>query len=105
LTTPTLQEAVPGDLSFVLPYRQMLGILEMLHALDSLVPGVADRHTLLYGVEIKFYSSRPQLSEKLETRIGNLFAVGDGAGVTRGLLQSSASGVAAAREIISRSAR
>lgn len=102
LTVPSLAEAVPGDLSFVLPYRHLAGILEMLHAMDELAPGVADRHTLLYGVEVKFYSSRLQLSERLETRIANLFAVGDGAGVTRGLVQSSASGVLAAREIVGR---
>jgi uncharacterized FAD-dependent dehydrogenase len=102
LTRPTLTEAVPGDLSFVLPYRHLSGILEMLHAMDNLAPGVASRHTLLYGVEVKFYSSRLQLSPQLETQISNLFAIGDGVGVTRGLVQSSASGVVAAREIISR---
>ena len=36
---------------------------------------------------------------KLETKINNLFAIGDGAGITRGLIQASASGVIAAREI------
>ena len=102
LTTPTLTDAVPGDLSFVLPYRHLSAILEMLHALDQLAPGVASRNTLLYGVEVKFYSSRIQLTRKLETAVGNLFAVGDGAGVTRGLVQASASGVIAAREILSR---
>ncbi len=104
LTNPTLAAAVPGDLSFVLPYRHLSGILEMLHALDTLAPGVASRNTLLYGVEVKFYSSRLELSNKLETKITNLFAIGDGAGVTRGLAQASASGVIAAKEIVGRMA-
>lgn len=104
LTIPTLAAAVPGDLSFVLPYRHLSGILEMLHAMDHLSPGVANPHTLLYGVEVKFYSSRIELTEKLETVVRNLFAIGDGAGVTRGLMQASASGVVAAREIIRRRA-
>jgi uncharacterized FAD-dependent dehydrogenase len=102
LTMPTLASAVPGDLSFVLPYRHLAGILEMLHAMDRLAPGIASRHTLLYGVEVKFYSSRPKLTKNLETEIQNLFAVGDGAGVTRGIMQASASGVIAAREILHR---
>ena len=102
LTVPTLVTAVPGDLSFVLPYRHLSGILEMLHAMDNLAPGVASRQTLLYGVEVKFYSSRIELTDKLETAVGNLFAIGDGAGVTRGLAQSSASGVVAAAEILRR---
>jgi hypothetical protein len=100
--TPTLKSATPGDLSFVLPYRYLAGIMEMLEALDRLAPGVASRHTLLYGVEVKFYSSRLKLTPSLETDIVNMFAIGDGAGVTRGVMQASASGVVAARAIIQR---
>jgi uncharacterized FAD-dependent dehydrogenase len=74
----------------------------MLQALDQIVPGIHSRDTLLYGVEVKFYSSRLQLSNSLETRIHNLFTIGDGAGVTRGLVQASASGVVVAREILKR---
>jgi uncharacterized FAD-dependent dehydrogenase len=81
----------------------MTGILEMLKAMDKLAPGVVSRHTLLYGVEVKFYSSRLQLNTSLETEVANMFAIGDGAGVSRGLVQSSASGIVAAREILRRS--
>jgi uncharacterized FAD-dependent dehydrogenase len=105
IVKPTLREATPGDLSFVIPYRHLTGIIEMLQALDKLAPGVADRHTLLYGVEVKFYSCRPHLSSSLETEVKNMFAAGDGAGVSRGLVQASASGVIAAREILKRSGR
>ena len=102
IVQPTLPSATPGDLSFVLPYRYLTDVLEMIDALDKLAPGVASRHTLLYGVEVKFYSSRSQLSPSLETEIENLFTIGDGAGVTRGLVQASASGIVAAREILRR---
>jgi uncharacterized FAD-dependent dehydrogenase len=102
LVQPTLAEATPGDLSLVLPYRHLLAIIEMLEALDKLAPGVNSRHTLLYGVEVKFYSYRLHLSNNLETALANLFAVGDGAGVTRGLIQASASGLVASREILNR---
>lgn len=99
---PTLRDATPGDLSFVLPYRYISDILEMLEAMDKLVPGVGSPHTLLYGVEVKFYSRQLRLSNTLETEIENLFAIGDGAGVSRGLIQASASGIIAAREILRR---
>jgi hypothetical protein len=102
ITRPTLQEATPGDLNLVLPYRYVVNILEMIDALDQVAPGVASRHTLLYGVEAKFYSSRLKLTRDLETQVGNLFAAGDGAGVTRGLVQASASGMIVAREIMRR---
>jgi uncharacterized FAD-dependent dehydrogenase len=99
---PTLQSATPGDLSFALPFRHLTGLIEMLMAMDKLAPGVASDDTLLYGIEVKFYSFRPQLSACLETEVSNMFAVGDGTGVSRGLLQASASGVVAAAEILKR---
>ncbi|MDD4569227.1 MAG: FAD-dependent oxidoreductase, partial [Tepidanaerobacteraceae bacterium] len=102
LVEPTLKEATPGDLSLVFPYRHLVSILEMLEAMDKLAPGVYSHHTLLYGAEVKFYSSRPTLTSNLETQINNLFAAGDGAGVTRGLAQASASGVIVAKEIVNR---
>lgn len=102
LVKPTLKAATPGDLSFALPYRHLGSIMEMLQAMGKLAPGVASRHTLLYGIEVKFYSSQLQLSPCLETEISNMFAAGDGAGVSRGLVQASACGVVVAREILMR---
>jgi len=102
IVEPTLKAATPGDLSFALPFRHLKGIVEMLQAMDKLAPGVASRHTLLYGAEVKFYSSQLELSPCLETEIGNMFAAGDGAGVSRGLIQASACGVVVAREIARR---
>ncbi|VFU12156.1 putative FAD-dependent dehydrogenase [anaerobic digester metagenome] len=102
MTIPTLHKATPGDLSLVFPYRHLMGIVEMLKALNQIAPGVYSRYTLLYGVEVKFYSSRLALSNSLETQVKNLFAAGDGAGITRGLAQASVAGVLAAREIIKR---
>ena len=99
---PTLPSATPGDLNLVLPYRYVTDILEMLDALDEVAPGVASRHTLLYGVEVKFYSNRLHLSADMETEVEGLYACGDGAGVTRGLVQASASGLIAAQAILSR---
>jgi uncharacterized FAD-dependent dehydrogenase len=99
---PTLTSAAPGDLSFALPYRHLTGIIEMLDAMEKLVPGVALPDTLLYGIEVKFYSCRPRLSACLETEVRNMFAVGDGTGVSRGLVQASASGLVAAVEIMRR---
>jgi len=84
----------------VLPYRHLADILEFMDALDELAPGVAGDGTLLYGVEVKFYSSRVELDEHLQSQVAGLYAVGDGAGVTRGLIQASASGLVAARAVL-----
>lgn len=97
---PTLGEAVPGDLGLVLPYHTMKSLIEMTEALDHVTPGIASEHTLFYGVEAKFYSARPNLNAHFESQVENLYAGGDGAGVTRGLAQASACGVQIARNIL-----
>ncbi len=102
---PTLGEATPGDLSFALPHRHLVGLLETLRALDAFCPGVAGPDTFLYGVEVKFYSSRVEVDRSLATPVGGLYAAGDGAGVSRGLVQASASGVWAARSLLARGGR
>ena len=102
ITQPTLISATPGDLSFVLSYRHLKSIIEMLEALDRITPGIFSRHTLLYGVEVKFYTNRVKISPALETDIQNLFLIGDGAGITRGLIQASISGILAGDEILKR---
>lgn len=97
---PTQKTAVPGDLGLVLPYNTMRSLIEMMEALDHVTPGIASEHTLFYGVEAKFYSSRFKVDSNFETDIKNLFLAGDGAGLTRGLSQAGANGVAIARYLI-----
>jgi len=94
--TPTLS-ATPGDLSLVMPKRILDGIIEMIYALDKIAPGTANEDTLLYGVEVKFYNSKVEVDENLETKVEGLYALGDGSGVTHSLSQASASGVHVAR--------
>ena len=100
---PTLKEAVPGDLALALPYKTMRSIIEMIEVLDKITPGIATEHTLLYGVEAKYYSAHPLMSDKFEVEgVSNLYVAGDGAGLTRGLAQASACGVYIARNILER---
>ena len=96
---PTLKEAVPGDLGLILPYNTMKSLIEMVQALDHVTPGIANDHTLFYGVEAKFYSDRAEVNSNFETKIKNLYVGGDGAGITRGLAQAGANGVKVARVI------
>lgn len=96
---PTLTEAIPGDLGLILPYNTMKSLIEMIEALDYVTPGIANDHTLFYGVEAKFYSDRPEVNNNFETKIHNLYVGGDGAGITRGLAQAGANGIKVARSI------
>lgn len=99
---PTLKDAVPGDLSLVFPHRIMVDIREMLLALDKVTPGIASDETLLYGVEVKFYSNKVVVNADFETSVSGLRAIGDGASVTRGLQQASANGISVARSILAK---
>lgn len=91
--TPTCHDAVPGDLSLVLPKRIMDDIIEMIETMDKVAPGIAGDSTLLYGIEVKFYSNKVLINEKCETNIKGLFAIGDSSSWTRGLSMSSAMGL------------
>lgn len=95
-TIPTLN-ATPGDLGLVIPKRQLDDIIEMIYALNNIAPGTANEDTLLYGVEVKFYNSKVEVDNSLQTSIDGLYVLGDGSGVTHSLSQASASGVYLAR--------
>ena len=95
-TNPTLN-ATAGDLSLVMPKRQLDDIIEMIYQLDKIAPGMANDDTLLYGIEVKFYNSVVDVDDKFETSQKGLYCLGDGSGVTHSLSQASASGVEMAR--------
>lgn len=89
---PTLK-ATAGDISLVLPHRILTNIIETIYALDRVAPGTANDDTLLYGCESKYYSIRPVfLNDKFEL-VDNVYIIGDGSGICRGLSQSGAMGI------------
>ena len=96
---PTCTDAAPGDLTLVIPKRIMDAIIEMIEAMDKVAPGLADDATLLYGIEVKFYSNKVLIDERCETNIKGLFAIGDSSSWTRGLSMSSAMGLYVADQI------
>lgn len=96
---PTLTTAVAGDITYAIGYRTMVDILEFIKAMDKVVPGFAHPDNLLYAAEIKFYSNQLIIDEKFETNIKGLYSIGDGGGLTRGLIMASSSGVQMARNL------
>ena len=94
---PTLKTAVPGDITFALGYRTMTDILRFIRSLDKVIEGFANPDNLLYGPEIKFYSNKVEIDNNFETSMKNLYCIGDGGGMTRGLMMASCSGVELAR--------
>ena len=94
---PTLKSAVAGDITYALGYRTMTAILEFIRSLDKVVEGFANPDNLLYGPEIKFYSNQVIIDENFESNVKGLYSIGDGGGMTRGLMMASCSGIQMAR--------
>lgn len=94
---PTLKSAVPGDITFAIGYRTMSDILGFIGTLDKVIEGFANPDNLLYAPEIKFYSNQININNKFETNIKGLYSIGDGGGMTRGLMMASCSGIQMAR--------
>lgn len=97
---PTLPDAVAGDITSAMPYRPMLNIINFIKAVDEVVPGFASPETLLYSPELKFYSNKIKMDDRLKTNIKNLHCLGDSSGWTRGLMMASVMGVKMAREYL-----
>ncbi len=105
LVQPTLKTAIPGDISLAYPGRVIDDILDALEQLDRVIPGVAGDSTLLYAPEIKFYSLKLEVTGEMETSIKNIYAIGDGAGISRGIVGAAVTGLIAAESILKKAGR
>ena len=99
---PTLKDCVAGDLALVMPHRIITNILEGLETLDKIIPGVNNDDTLLYGPEIKFFSNEIETNNDFKLENDNIYFVGDGAGKAGNIVTAAATGLIAARDIISK---
>lgn len=91
---PTLKDAEPGDLRYVLPANVLDSIVETLDNLNNVMPGMNGVNTILYSPEVKFYSSKVELNSNLQNdKFDNVYFIGDSSGVTHGIMQSVMSGI------------
>ena len=97
---PTLTDVTPGDVSMAMPHRVVMNLIEGLEKLNEVIPGVASDSTLIYAPEIKFYATKVEVDKNMETSVKNLYAAGDGAGLTRDIVKAAATGILAARDIL-----
>jgi hypothetical protein len=95
---PTLKVFKPGNIKVGLPSFLVKNIT---FAMDKLIKflGINKSETLIYAPEIKFDSLRVECNNDLSTKVPNLFVAGDGAGVSRGIVIASVTGLLAAKSI------
>lgn len=97
---PSLQEVTPGDIGSAYPYRVVADLSEGFKKILKLFPKIQAECTLLYAPELTSYSKKIHVDQNMKTDIQGLYVAGDGSGVSHGIIQASASGVLAARDII-----
>lgn len=99
--TPTLKNAIPGDIRYALPSNISEPIVETLDNLANVMPNINGKNTILYAPEVKFYSSKVDVTNELESKLyKDTYFIGDGAGITRGIMQAASSGLYVAENIL-----
>lgn len=89
---PTLK-ADWGNLIEDLPDSYIRISLSFVDALEKLLGIPVNEDTILYGVDAKFYAPMLDTTEDFESRIANLYVIGDCSGITHSLSQAAASGL------------
>ncbi len=98
---PTLTNVICGDIAMALPERILTNLTEGLEKLNLVVPGVANDETLLYAPEIKFFATQIDTDATLQTAIAGMYVAGDGPGVAGNIVSAAATGLLAAKAILS----
>ncbi len=91
--SPTLETASPGDLNLILPRRIANSIEHFIEQMSKVITGINNPDNLLYGIEAKFYSTKPIFNEPFKLGKENVYLIGDASGYTRGIVQATMSGI------------
>lgn len=118
VTTTTFNDAVDRDLRNYLPYTVIHLVKKFIFKLGDLIDKCCDDYSItnsslsdflksitIYGPEVKFYSLNVYTNNQFETAVSGLYCVGDGAGITRGIMQAATTGYIAAEDIIEKNKR
>lgn len=76
--------------------------INFIESISKLSAGILDKDNIIYAPAIEWDMDTVLLNENMETSTKNIFAIGDGAGISQGIVYSSATGIIAGREIASR---
>ena len=77
-------------------------LIDFISSISKLSIGISDRDNIIYAPAIEWDMDTILVNDKMETSSRNLFAIGDGAGISQGIVYSSATGIIAGRAIASR---
>jgi len=98
---PTLTNWAASDITKSLPDYVAGAIINFVDGLEKAAPGVGSPRTLIYAPVVEWWTKRMRVNEFMETNVEGVFAIGDGGGHSQGITMAAASGVLAARGIVS----
>ena len=97
--------AVPGNIAALnLPLDFNNKFAEFMNNLNQVVPGIGSGETLLYAPAVEWWMERVAVDQNMETMVPGLYAIGDGAGLSQGIVHAGATGILAARGIVQKNA-
>lgn len=88
----------PGDITFAYSGKIVDNLREGLDRLSHIIE-MPPKSTLLFAPEVKFYARKIKFEEGFRTIHENIYIVGDGSGVSRGIVGAGATGIIAAKNI------
>lgn len=87
------EEILPGFRDYFISFLELLSFC---------APGIMDQDNLLYAPTIEWWMRKIHVNANMMVEIGepNLYVIGDGSGWTQGIVQSAATGIVAADDIL-----
>lgn len=89
---PSMPDAVTGDLSAVMPPPITVLLRAFIERLATLCPQVLHPGNVIYGPAVERWAPRFCVSNEMETAQTGLFLVGDGPGLTGGIIGAAETG-------------
>lgn len=77
-------------------------IADFILKMSQIVPGIIDEKSLVYAPSVEWLMDSVEVDVNMETSHRSWFAVGDGAGLSQGIVHAAATGIIAAKEICAR---
>lgn len=77
-------------------------IADFILRLSKLIPGILSEDSLIYAPALEWFMNCVEVDSNMETSRKGWFAVGDGAGLSQGIVHSAATSIIAAEEICRR---
>ncbi|MEM4326082.1 MAG: NAD(P)-binding protein [Candidatus Pacearchaeota archaeon] len=90
------------DINKVFPKEICSHLKNFIFSFDKLCPGFIETNNLVYAPVIEWNTYRIKVNKEMETKLKNFYVIGDGSGLTQGIIAAGVTGILAARSIISK---